>query len=58
MSKWHLINVDVLPVKPQTPPPTHKSVGYTAAPASQMKTSPEEKKNVASPCFISRRRMT
>ena len=48
------MNSDVLPVRPQTLPRIHKRVGYAAA--SQIRTHehthPEEKKNVASPCFI------
>lgn len=60
MSKWHLINADLRAVGASNAAPKHKRVGYAAASASQIRTdentSPEEKKNVASPCFIFRRR--
>lgn len=59
MSKWHLINADLLPVKPQMFPPNTRRFGSAAASAPQIRTdentSPVEKKNVVSQCFIFRR---
>lgn len=61
MSKWHLINADLLPVKPQTLL-LHTSVLTTLLLQrlryAPMKTQVQRKKNknVASPCFIFRRR--